>query len=533
MAYNKYIGWIVDIIILDAWTGVGLLEHFQASRLCWLFIFQNFIWKGIIDMSDDGKKIIIKFDEKSEQVVGSTRKIVGLVRAKYLIPIIDNLNLEANPRSSREGSVTDAIKETINNSPELYPFMSKGILLAASNYQWLERNRMKIITDDTDIEGILDGGHNTLAIGLYILGRALDFNNETMPKKAKTWDDFKKLWIEKREIISLYVDFIHKDKDNKEIMFYVPIELLVPSNVDDDDCVISFKNNLLDICAARNNNVQLQLAAKANQRGYFDYLRDLMKKEAPQVYSRIEWKSNDGGDIKVQDLVTLAWIPLNLIDKVRADETGNKQIEPIAPNKLYSSKGACLKQFEKLMSSPDVTIDGDENYKKVLCHSQIESSLRIAVQLPKLYDYIYEKFPELYNKNGGKYGGIKVIKSLNKVNKDKLTKAMRTPFFNKDMAKYKNDDTIETPGVASPDGFIMPLVYGLQALMKKQGENGAGEIVWSIDPFPFLEENLEKIVGKYSVILSLCDNDPQKVGKASQSYALALDAFKMAVAGIK
>lgn len=267
-------------------------------------------------MSDVGKKLIIKFDEKSEQVVGSTRKIIGLVRAKYLIPVIDNLNLEANPRSSKEGSVTDAIRETLNTSPELFPFMSKGILLAASNYQWLERNRIKIITDDKDIEGILDGGHNTLAIGLYILSKALKFNNELMPKKAKTWDDFKLLWQEKREIISLYSEHIQKEQDNKDVMFYVPIELLVPSNVDDENCVLAFKNNLLDICAARNNNVQLQLAAKANQRGYFDYLRDLMKTEAPQVYSRIEWKSNDGGVIKVQDLVTLAWIPLNLIDKV-------------------------------------------------------------------------------------------------------------------------------------------------------------------------------------------------------------------------
>lgn len=483
-------------------------------------------------MSNNYTNIIIKFDEKSEQTIGSTKKIIGLVRAKYLIPIIDNLNLEANPRSSKEGSVTDAIRETLTSTPELYPFMSKGILLAASNYQWLERNRIKIITDDPNIEGILDGGHNTLAIGLYILEKALDFNNELMPKKAKTWDQFKLLWQEKRKILSSYIEHIQKDTDNNDIMFYVPVELLVPSDVDNNNCILSFKDKLLDICAARNNNVQLQLAAKANQRGYFDNLRDLMKDTSPQVYNRIEWKSNDGGDIKVQNLVTLAWIPLNLIDKVREDESGNKYIEPIAPNKLYSGKGSCMKQYEKLMSSPDVTFDDDNNYKRVLCNTQIESSLEIAVQLPELYDYIYEKFPELYNKNGGSYGRISAVKSLNKANKDKYTKVMHTPFSNKDMAKYKSDGSIDNPGVASPDGFIMPLVYGLQALMKKQKVNGSEKIVWTTEPRSFLEQNLQKIVANYSGILSLCDYDPQKVGKAPQSYTQAVNAFKMAAAGM-
>ena len=44
--------------------------------------------------------------------------------------------------------------------------------------------------------------------------------------------------------------------------------------------------------------------------------------------------------------------------------------------------------------------------------------------------------------------------------------------------------------------------------------------------------NLDKIVKNYAGILSLCDYDPQKVGKNPQSYTQALNWFKMAVAGI-
>ncbi len=475
----------------------------------------------------NGKSIIIKFDGASEQVVGHTKKIVGLVKARFIIPVIDNLNLEANPRSSKEGSVTDAIQDTLQTSPELFPFMSKGILLAASQYEWLERNRIKITTEDPDIEGILDGGHNTLAIGLYILDRALTFHNESLQKKSKTWEQFKLIWTEKKRYVDTYIEAVQNDPENKDMDFYIPVELLVPSDVENPDTVLDFNNNLLDICAARNNNVQLQLSAKANQRGYFDELRSLMQEKAPQIYSRVEWKSNDGGDIKVQNIITLAWIPLNLIDKVHDEDDSGKYIEPVAPNKLYSSKGACLKQFERLMSSPDVTIETDDNYKRALCNDQIESSLEITVLLPELYDYIFEKFPMLYNRAGGSYGKISAVKSINKAKKIK-----QTPFYKKDMATYKRDGSIDEYGTLSPEGFIMPLVYGLQALMEKKEINGTSRIEWTREPKKFLEDNLETIVNDYAGILSLCDYDPQKVGKAQQSYKQALASYKMAIAGM-
>ncbi len=110
----------------------------------------------------------------SEQTVGEITKMVGLVKAKYLVPIIDFLNMEANPRSSKTGPVTDGIQESIERDAEVFPFKTKGILLASSQYEKLQRNRVRITPDNPNIEGILDGGHNTLAIGLYILKKALE-----------------------------------------------------------------------------------------------------------------------------------------------------------------------------------------------------------------------------------------------------------------------------------------------------------------------------------------------------------------------
>ena len=105
---------------------------------------------------------IIKFEELSEQTVGEITRFIGLVQARHMIPIIDNLNLDANPRSAKTGPVTDDIQESIEiDSPivPLFPFKTKGLLLGSSQYERLERNRIRLIPENPAIEGILDGGH--------------------------------------------------------------------------------------------------------------------------------------------------------------------------------------------------------------------------------------------------------------------------------------------------------------------------------------------------------------------------------------
>lgn len=464
-------------------------------------------------MSNVEESVIVKFDFATEQTVGQITKIVGFVKAKYLISVIDLLDLKANPRSSKTGPVTGAIQDSIESDPNLFPFKTKGILLASSRYERLERNRVKVAPENLEIEGILDGGHNTLAIGLYILNQAVVFAEKKLPKGDKTWDRFKELWAENRSLIDDYLSALRKDPSIGSLNFYVPIELLVPRDPQEMACVEAFKNDLLEICEARNNNAELHVSAKANQKGYFDTLKALMNRRYPTLCERIEWKTNDGGEIKVQDLVALTWIPLALISPVN-DENG-KEIEAITANKLYSAKGNCLKQFEKLMASPDVTMKTSADYKRELKNVEVSSAFNIAVELPELYDYIYEKFPSLYNAADGKYGRITAVKKLNETRK-----AKKTPFFHKPI------------DMMSPEGYIMPLIYGLQALMVNKEVGGHREITWARSPKEFLDENLAKIVKYYSGIISVCDYDPQKVGKNAQSYEQALAGFKMALAGI-
>ena len=458
----------------------------------------------------NSNSVIIKFDSCAEFTVGNITKIVGLVEAKYLIYIIDILNLEANPRSSKEGTVTDAIQESILECPELFPFKTKGILLASSQYEHLERKRYRISPENLSLEGILDGGHNTLAIGLYILKSAFDYKNLSFPSKNKTWDTFKELWNENRSILD---EYLKAEKESTDLDFLIPIELLVPKDPENLSCLHDFRNHLFEICEARNNNAELNRSDKANKKGYYDYLQTTLKKHNPTVCNRIMCKKNTGGDIKPENLIALTWIPLNLVTPISDKE--KKNIEPISPNKLYSSKGSCLLQFERLMDSPEVTLGTNKNGKSTIIHNGVKSAFEVAALLPELHDYIYEKFPTLYNTAGGSYGRITAVKKMNEKRKIK-----RTPYTN------KNIDTL------SPDGFIMPLVYGLQALMKVEEINGSKIITWNQPPMDFLVNNLEKIVKYYSGFLSLCDYDPQKVGKSQQSYEQALSGFKMILAGI-
>src|SRR5690554_118182 len=134
-------------------------------------------------MNDSSNTLTLKFEQVSEQTTGNILRVTGLVKVRNLIPLIDTVDLEANPRSSKVGPVTDAIGDSLEATPETFPFKTKGILVGASAYEQRERSRYSLTFDDPDIEGILDGGHNTLAIGIYILKLAL--GDSTKLKKAK------------------------------------------------------------------------------------------------------------------------------------------------------------------------------------------------------------------------------------------------------------------------------------------------------------------------------------------------------------
>ena len=486
--------------------------------------------------ADSNRNVIIRFYEVAQQPYSHINRITGYVKVKNFIQIIDVLDLDANPRSSKTGAVVNGIHESMAENADIFPFMTKGVLLAASDYESLDRGRYRVFFNDPDTEGILDGGHNTLAIGLYILRKAKDawnnFGDETASfatptdkdiKHINTWSDFKEAWNTYRDLIDWYQIALRKsDSDTSEtetpLDVLIPVELIVPSDPTNPIILEDFKLDLLEICSARNNNVQLTTSAKANKHGYFDILKSLLAKEDSKLAADIEWKTNDAGSIKPQDIITLCWIPLALVPDIANGEIkddNDKAIDPPSPVSLYSGKESAMTKFERLMSSNSVT--EHNNAQGGLKNLSVASALKIAAQLPALYDQIYRDFPEAYNQNGGKYGGIKAVSAVNQGHAAKTT-----PYGKRPVEK------------ASPQGYIAPLVYGLQALMEVKNINGVDTIVWrnGIDPSDWLSKNLKNIAKRYTVVMSAYNYDPQKIGKAAGVYENALDNYKLSLAGL-
>jgi hypothetical protein len=91
-------------------------------------------------MNPENPKIIIRFtlvaeqpnsrDEErlshisSENSIAGIKRYTGFVRGRDLYPLFDHASLEANPRAAKTGNVTRGILESLERTPELFPFKS-------------------------------------------------------------------------------------------------------------------------------------------------------------------------------------------------------------------------------------------------------------------------------------------------------------------------------------------------------------------------------------------------------------------------
>ena len=91
-------------------------------------------------------------------------KIVSSISPSTLIRLVNFADNKINPRTASVNAITTSIYETLDKSPELFWYKTKGILIATKECQLLDRNRIKISFDQPIYEGIMDGGHNTFAI---------------------------------------------------------------------------------------------------------------------------------------------------------------------------------------------------------------------------------------------------------------------------------------------------------------------------------------------------------------------------------
>lgn len=437
---------------------------------------------------------ILRFRGLSVRDEGKLRKIQGEVDGLNFLNVLDNASLDSDPRDARKGRVTEDIFETLEKTPELFHYKSKGVLLSSTKAEVLERGRVRLNTEDPTIEGIVDGGHNCLAIALFLLDKLDEAKVDC--SRIKRWNELRPVW----DKYSKAIRDLLKNSDNT--YFLVPIEIITTKDEEYDSFVV----DILDIAQARNNNAQLTEETKANKAGYYKELRKYLN---PEIEKQIEWRTNDGGRIKARDIVAMSMIPLSLI----VEELTDPKIT-INPVDSYSSKGKCIKAFNDIYRDSNVSQKDKDGTRKAV-NKKFKSALELTADIPAIYDMLLEEFPEAYNKVSPGFGRISCIRIYDplkaKENKEKGKYLRRPP-----KAKYSQKEI----KLLVPDGFIVPVLWGLTSLIEDDGER----LSWKVpDPLEYLKSVLynDEFMKVYQGTIRTCGYDPPLVGKNVGSYQLA------------
>jgi len=428
------------------------------------------------------------YKKSKEQV--KINKLISSIAPVDFIKLLKKADNIVNPRSAKINKITRNIHETLEISPELFWYKSKGILLSTENCEILDRNRVRISLDNVDYEGIMDGGHNAFAIATF-------FVEKLFGKNLKDWDECKNFW--KSNYDGIVKEF---DKNISNLSnFSIPIEIIYPN--DEEGAINQFYDHISEICKARNTNVELTETSKGNQIGLYDHL----KKNLNQF--EIIWKSGTLGKIKSEDVLSMSSIPLLTLQENKLLPNDLNQLNPVS---IYSQKSKSVDFFNSVLEHKEISVE--DKGKHTLKNSYVESGLDMVEDIMRFFDKLYLDFPNLYNKISPGFGRIKSVDDGTKKNKDKARPKPPIPkptLFRTGKSK-----------VSYPFGFIYPLITGVTELMEIDTESQ--KLKWIISPMAINLNDLE--MEQYIDAIKLANYDPQTVGKQNLFYSQAKSIFK-------
>ncbi len=406
------------------------------------------------------------------------KKLVSSIGPLDFIKLLRRADNKVNPRSAKKNSITDGIQETLQSTPELFWLKSKGILLATENCEFFERNRIRISLENTDHEGIMDGGHNTLAIAMFIASKLFD-------KKFSTWAECKQFWD------ANYDEIVEAFEGNSSDFpsFSIPIEILFPG--DEDGALDEYYDYIAEICSARNNNVQLNETAKGNKVGLYDDL-----KQALNGQFEVIWKSGEAGKIKSEEVISMASIPLSFLQERGCLPDDVNQFNIV---NVYSQKSKCVDFFNSVLGN--TSISSKNQGKHILEDSYVSSGLKMVSDIMLFFDKLFAEFPYMYNSVSPGFGRIKSVDDK----KSKLS-IFRT----------------RTSDYTYPPGFVYPLLTGVMELIHIDEQQES--LSWKVEPLTIDLSELE--MEQYVNGIKIANYDPQTVGKQQLFYQQARSIFE-------
>ena len=401
-----------------------------------------------------------------------------------LLPkFIKEAGIDVNVRSPKDNYVVSEIIETLEKTPEMFWFKSKGLLVATTNFKELDRgDRVRISLDHKDIEGIMDGGHTAYAIAKFIVCKLFG-----VKKPFKDWNSMKQFWDENYD----QIEEKYKEYEEDSFNFSIPIEINFPS--EDTGAIEQFNDLRSSICGARNTNAQVKDEDLDNQMGLYDYLKSKLA-----AYN-FNWKTGEEAKdgISRRDLIALAVLPFYFLQKqgLICDQPGKDiTIQQFNRVSIYSQKAACSNFYSAVMES--YSEKDPESGKYCIKNELIRSALDLTEDLMKFYDRLYLKFPEIYNSYNGNFGNIKKA-----VKMQESTPKFRTTGDRKCTHDYA-------------DGFIIPLLTGVVNFMKY--DEASSTIRWIVNPNMIDLKDMD--ISMYVNSIKESDYNPQIVGKKSSLY---------------
>ena len=176
-----------------------------------------------------------------------------------------------------------------------------------------------------------------------------------------------------------------------------------------------------------------------------------------------------------------------------------ENLNTLSPISIYSGKSRCVDFFGDVIRHREISDKIGDKY--VVKSNLIKSALSMVDDLIKFYDKMYIKFPSIYQRNPGKFGGIKAVEM----------KQSKCPFGS-------NEETID---YKYPAAFFIPLFAGVRELITYN--ESTDTVSWIINPTTINYDDLD--CEKYVEMIKFLQFNPQNVGKASMMYREGADTF--------
>lgn len=463
--------------------------------------------------------IILKVDELVQQTVadGTIRKYLGYISAKGVLDLLSVSELEANPRRPKINQATEAIKDTLDRTPELMSCKSKGLLISCSVVEELERSRLRLSFDPEyrNFEDVLDGGHNLFAISTFIMEELLAEDDALLAKarKIREWSDLKAFWAENNDLVRAALN-----NNGVEFRFMVPVEIITVPAVT-PELLSNFTKCIFDISQARNNNAQLSNLATDNQRGVFNVVKDALPGYLREI---VAWTTGDSSKVvKGEYVLALVSFVLTQLQKCGKCPELLKDFHSTATG-FYSGRGKCAEEVQKVLTLwKDRYAANNLDAECVI----LRDSLKLLADMPRVWDEIEVSFPALYNKFGGgvgkkgSYGKLSPFAKKSNAGKDATLRHDRP-------CRFHTPGCVQKKGAyETQDGYVAPLQYTIMAFMRYDEDEG--RLVWNrpVDEIvKFYTDSSDDAAIKGTIgqlgelIVSAVKGDPQQLGKATYAY---------------